>query len=270
VVLGTGPNDFGCTPGTDANCEASATRIINVSGGANGLDAFTSGAGASLVGQNSDSFGTGVVGNGGAQGVEGSSSGGPGVFGESLGGDAVVGELPNVSTGTNAVSGQAENDGNGVDAESNSPYTIGQSGHFNAGLFAQNTSTGTALWARNLNNGGQGAYIEAHGSNSTALQVCGCDGATALNVSGPVQLSRSGITGVVGTVSAPKNSVKVSVSPVTSQSIMTATLQKYVPGVFVVAAVPNASGYFTIYLNKPVTTKVGPIAWVVVEHPFIS
>jgi hypothetical protein len=49
---------------------------------------------------------------------------------------------------------------------------------------------------------------------------------------------------------------------------MTATLQKYVSGVFVVAAVPNVSGgYFTVYLNKAVTTSVGPIAWEVVEHP---
>jgi hypothetical protein len=50
--------------------------------------------------------------------------------------------------------------------------------------------------------------------------------------------------------------------------MMTATLQKFVAGVYVVAAVPNVSGgYFTIYLNKTVTTSVGPIAWIVTERP---
>jgi hypothetical protein len=33
-------------------------------------------------------------------------------------------------------------------------------------------------------------------------------------------------------------------------------------------AVPNVRGdYFTIYLNKKVTTSVGPIAWMVTERP---
>ena len=45
-------------------------------------------------------------------------------------------------------------------------------------------------------------------------------------------------------------------------------LQKVVAGVYVVAAVPNVSGgYFTIYLNKAVSTSVGPIAWIVTEAP---
>src|SRR6266702_5694114 len=66
---------------------------------------------------------------------------------------------------------------------------------------------------------------------------------------------------VAGTSSAPKNSVRVSL-PITAKSMMTATLQKFVAGVYVVAAVPNvAGGYFTIYLNKSVTTSLGPIAW---------
>jgi hypothetical protein len=50
--------------------------------------------------------------------------------------------------------------------------------------------------------------------------------------------------------------------------MITATLQKYVAGVYVVATVPNVSGgYFTIYLNKKVSTSVGPVAWMVIEHP---
>lgn len=50
--------------------------------------------------------------------------------------------------------------------------------------------------------------------------------------------------------------------------MMTAMLQKFVAGVYVVAAVPNVTGgYFTIYLNKAVSTSVGPIAWIVTETP---
>ena len=77
---------------------------------------------------------------------------------------------------------------------------------------------------------------------------------------------------VAGTGSSPTNMVFVSL-PVTAKSMMTATLQKYVPGVFVVAAVLKpgkvAGSYvgFTIYLNSQVTTSVGPIAWQVIEHP---
>jgi hypothetical protein len=61
--------------------------------------------------------------------------------------------------------------------------------------------------------------------------------------------------------------VRVSL-PITAKSMMTATLQKFVSGVYVVAAVPDvADGYFTVYLNKAVTSSVGPIAWMVLERP---
>jgi hypothetical protein len=86
-------------------------------------------------------------------------------------------------------------------------------------------------------------------------------------VNGKATFSRSGVVSVAGTSTAPKNSVRVTL-PVTSRSMMIATLQKFVSGVFVVAAVPNVTGgYFTIYLNKSVTTTVGPIAWQVIEKP---
>ncbi len=81
------------------------------------------------------------------------------------------------------------------------------------------------------------------------------------------QFSRSGVATVAGSTASPQKSVKVSL-PITAKSMMTATLQKFVAGVYVVAAVPNVTGgYFTIYLNKAVTTSVGPIAWIVTEMP---
>ncbi len=89
----------------------------------------------------------------------------------------------------------------------------------------------------------------------------------ALNVLGKARFSRSGVAWVVGTSTASRNWARVTL-PITAKSMMAATLQKYVPGVFVLAAVPNVTGgYFTIYLNKAVTTTVGPISWMVVERP---
>jgi hypothetical protein len=97
--------------------------------------------------------------------------------------------------------------------------------------------------------------------------VIGTGSGIALMVDGKAQLKRSGVATVAGSSSAPKNSVRVTIS-ITAKSMMVATLQKFVSGVFVIAAVPNVTGgYFTIYLNKSVTTSVGPIAWTVVERP---
>jgi hypothetical protein len=121
-----------------------------------------------------------------------------------------------------------------------------------AGVLGENTSTGVGVWGHAVN--GTGAYADS--PNGYALQV-----------NGKTTFSRSGVATVVGTSSAPTNKAKVPV-PITARSLMIATLQKYVAGVFVVAAVPSVTGgYFTIYLNKSVSTSVGPIAWQVIEKP---
>ena len=111
---------------------------------------------------------------------------------------------------------------------------------------------------------------DLQGNLSTALESMTFPGA----VDGRAQFELSGVATVAGTAASPKNSVRVRMPvvsaplPITAKSMMTALLQKYVPGAYVVAAVPNVPGdYFTIYLNKAVTTSVGPIAWIVTEHP---
>ena len=111
---------------------------------------------------------------------------------------------------------------------------------------------------------------DLQGNLSTALESMTFPGA----VDGRAQFELSGVATVAGTASSPKNSVRVRMPlvsaplPITAKSMMTALLQKYVPGVYVVAAVPNVPGdYFTVYLNKAVTTSVGPIAWMVTERP---
>jgi hypothetical protein len=310
----------------------------------------------------------------------------------------VVGELAANATGTNGVTGAAQNGGNGVNAESNSAFRVGVQNQFNAALFAQNTSTGTSLWARNLQDGGEAAYIEAYGAHSRALRVCGCngadginvsttgsgdaltatndgtantttadiqatgsnsqalfvhatDGATALTVGGPssfigsttfgggastfnsastfkgastfigsatfggastyngpstfnaasefqgtshfggtttfgnftsfngntrfnahTTFHESGVSGIM----FPSSSATVTGVPLNNNSIVLATIQNYVPGVFVVAAAPVITGpgafnSFTIHLNKAPGTASAPksvqVAWFVIEHP---
>lgn len=97
---------------------------------------------------------------------------------------------------------------------------------------------------------------------------------TALSVVGKAVFSNSGEATVAGTPASPLDSVQVRLPKVSTtnhidaKSLMTALLQERVPGVYVVAAVPNVRGnFFTIYLNKTVTTNVGPIAWMVTQEP---
>jgi hypothetical protein len=182
----------------------------------------------------------GFTGGSGSSAVFGKNTGGgKGVFGSSASGNGVEGG----STSANGVQGEsASNTASGVYGQ-NSATGYGVAGRANAGIGTLGDSAnGIGVWANSQN-------------------------ALALKVSGKTQLSRSGVATVAGTASAPQNSVRVSI-PITAKSMMTATLQNYVPGVFVVAAVPNvAGGYFTIYLNKKVSTTVGPISWIVTERP---
>lgn len=122
---------------------------------------------------------------------------------------------------------------------------------------------------------GSGAVIGVAGDSTTGTGVSAfsLDG-TALEVDGRARFGLSGVVTVAGTAASPKSSVRVRMPiqsaplPITAKSMMTALLQEHVPGVYVVAAVPNVPGnYFTIYLNKAVTTSVGPIAWMVTERP---
>jgi hypothetical protein len=208
----------------------------------------------------------GIQGMGVNYGVYGYSPSGTGVYGISYGGDAIVADLPGSSTGTNGVSGSAENGHNGVNAQSNAG-PLGVNGQYYAALFAQNNSTGTALWARNLQNGGNGAYIEAYGSSSTALKVLGGSGATALKVTGASTFSsktsfaRSGtLTVSAGTAQAIKTGISLS-----SSSLVLATIQGNQAGVYVqgVTVATGSSGSFTIHLNTSPSVNL-MVAWFVI------
>ncbi len=218
--------------GCEANTATDATWLDGSSDGIIGLRVNELGDGSwGVLGQVGGTGGIGVVGEGGTYGVEGNTATGTGVYGNTT------------ADGQNGVYGHAAN-------------TSG------SGVYGQNDGTGFGVAGRA--SGGTGTLGDS--ANGTGVWASS-QNATALKVSGKAQFSRSGVATVAGTAAAPKKSVKVSL-PITAKSMMTATLQKYVPGVSVVAAVPNvAGGYFTIYLNKSVTTSAGPIAWIVTERP---
>jgi len=90
----------------------------------------------------------------------------------------------------------------------------------------------------------------------------------ALRVKGKAEFSRSGTV----TISYPNKQATVTGVPVTAKSLAFATLQQFLAGRYVVAAVPNLGGSsnsFTIYLNKAPGSSSTPksvvVAWQVFE-----
>jgi hypothetical protein len=214
------------------NPETSGTTITNTTDGESALECRAAGTGAGLAGTSDSGDGVFGLAEGNGTGVHGEtgSSSGSGVLGINVGqGNGVTGQVSN--SAASGVYGQ--NDGTGFGAAGRAASGVGILG---------DSANGTGVWASSQN-------------------------ATALRVTGKAQFSRSGVATVAGTSSAPRDSVRVSL-PITGKSMMTALLQKHVAGVYVVAAVANVrGGYFTIYLNKAVRTRVGPIAWTVTERP---
>jgi hypothetical protein len=223
------------------NCGTSGTLVENTGNVEPAFEAISDNGVAALWGGNDANASTvgretaGVYGYGGGPGDDG-------VFGLNADGAA------------SGVHGENLGGGNGVYGHTSSSTA--------SGVYGQNDLSGFGVAGRAA--GGVGTLGDS--ANGTGVWASS-QNATALKVTGKAQFSRSGVATVAGTSAAPKKSVRVSL-PITAKSMMTALLQKFVAGVYVVAAVPNVTGgYFTIYLNKAVTTSVGPIAWIVTEHP---
>jgi len=213
--------------GSGTNCETGPTGVSNT-GTDVGFEADAGDGIAGLYGQNNSDAST----------LNGAVA--AGVYGVGFG------------TGDNGVFGTGK--ANGV---------FGDTGNNSAsGVYGQNDGTGFGVAGR----ANSGTGILGDSANGVGV-LANSQNATALQVTGKAQFSRSGVATVAGTSAAPQKSVRVSL-PITGKSMMTALLQKFVAGVYVVAAVPNVTGgFFTIYLNKAVTTSVGPIAWIVTERP---
>jgi hypothetical protein len=174
--------------------------------------------------------GTGVFGSGDTSGVEGH-GGNQGVYGKSTGGTGVLGE-----------GGE-----NGVQATG---------GTF--GVFASGTDYGIYASAPN-----HGVFGRATTTGGAGVDAAGTSGALALRVTGKAQFSRSGRAVVL----SGQSSIVVSNVSLTSKSLVLATPQKSVAGVFVQGAVPNVSAHtVTISLSATVGASY-PVAWMVVERP---
>lgn len=147
-------------------------------------------------------------------------------------------------------------EGDGVHGSGSDNGVSGQTANRAAsGVYGQNDGTGYGVAGR----ANYGTGVLADSSNGTALEV-----------NGKAKFSRSGVV----TISYPSKSAIVTGFPVTSKSLVLAAIQKYLAGVYVVAAVPVLSGSsnsFTIYLNKAPGTSTAPksvtVGWYVVEHP---
>jgi hypothetical protein len=224
------------------NSETGPTGVYNTSAGFTGC---TAGGG----------FAAGFVACGNI-GVQGRGTTANGISGTGVSGDGSVYGV----TGSGGSYGVYGGGGTGVYGEGTENGVQAVGGTF--GVFAEGDDYG--LYARAPLHG---VFGQATSSSGSGVEAMSTGGGIALKVSGKAQLSRSGVATVAGTSSAPKNSVRVTIG-ITAKSMMFAILQKFVSGVFVIGAVPNvAGGYFTIYLNKSVTTSVGPIAWMVTERP---
>lgn len=207
--------------------------------------------------------------NGGNNGVFGSSHGSlaSGVYGENLaGGFGVAGR----ANGTRAaVLGDNTGAGDGIEAVA---VASGKSAIFAHHIHANNgwgvfglSENGTGIYGQGTANGVEGKSVGAAGA-----------GVLAQNTGGGPALVAVGPSTLAGKINAPARSGKVVVPagsatvtktgvPLTAQSLVMATVQQNVPGIYLRAAVPNpAASSFTIYLsgNAPTATT---IAWFVVN-----
>lgn len=219
------------------NCSGSFPAIRADAATGNGVEAEAGGAGDGVLGSNTIGTGNGVHGQAG-------SSAASGVFGENSGGGNGVYGFSDAGTGVAGVSSSA----NGVEGES--------AGSAASGVFGQNGSTGYGVAGQ----ADSGTGVWGDSASSTGVLASSANG-TALQVSGKAAFSRSGRL----TIAAGKTSAIVTGVALSSASLVLATLQQHVAGVYVVAAVPNVAGSsFTVYLSKAPTASA-QVAWFVVN-----
>jgi hypothetical protein len=242
-----------------ANTETSGTGITNTTFGSPVLLCTATGSGDAIIAQSPDGVavdGSSTTGFGGAfssggVGVSGIGGGsGPGVRGLCITGEGVYGQngrtgsaLTGVNNGVHGVSNSAT--GNGV---------LGENSGGGAGV-AGASGTGVAVFGSSPN----GTGVWGTSANGTGVKATG---QIALAVAGPAVFDRSGTL----TISAGKASAtQTGIAPLTAASLVLATVQQNLSGVYVRAAVPNVAGNsFTVYLSKAPSVSA-KVAWFVVN-----
>jgi hypothetical protein len=236
--------------GVQGTGSESATGVQGTGGptNGNGVTGFGAGGGSGVVGTGGPDAGSGVSGFGApgsfsAHGVEGTGVGqGSGVIGGggNTGGPGVVGFAATHSNG-NGVVGSGAGSGCGV---------VGVGGAEGGdGVTGFSSSTGGGVVGRATSAAAVGVRAEEG------------PGGTALKATGRTVFSNSGIVTVAaGSAKVTKTGVSL-----VAGSLVLATLQQDVPGVWVRSAVPNVAGHsFTVHLSKASPVRV-KIAWFVVN-----
>ena len=189
--------------------------------------------------QNQGDVGVVGFGNGSGDGVQGVAG--------ATGSAGVRGVVPgNIGSNADGVVGEAAGSGSGVVGFGG---PAGGTGVVGAGGGQSPSPPGNGI--RGLTSDSRGAGVIAE---NTA-------GGTALQVIGMARFSGSGVL----TVPAGSSKVTKTGVPLTTASLVLATLQQNVAGVYVQAAVPNVSGSsFSIHLNKAVSANI-TVGWFIVN-----
>ena len=202
---------------------------------------------------------------------------GTGLLGVSLHGDPTTNPAPAANTGVIGISGDTTNiapntgrtgiygfsntevDANGIWGDSiigAGVFGTGDTGVYGSGYWGV-YGTGQIGVMGDATSGATGVYgfagdtIPPDPAPGVGVQaVAGSDFQTALKVTGKVKFSRSGRVAVA----AGATSKKVTMGGVNASTYIIATLQTRRTGVYVHAVVPG-SNYFTIYLNKAVSSS---------------
>lgn len=233
------------TAGGESALLADPSTLIGVAGngGNGGTGVGVQGTGIIGVRGQGNGAGNGVVGNGGP-------NNGFGVVGAGNGGGAGVAGQGGANNGV-GVGGTGGGSGSGVAGEGGASNGIG--------VFGLGRGVGDGVQGESsLGNGVHGISLAAGGVGVLAENSAG---GTALKATGPTTFSRSGVL----IVAAGSSTVTKTGVPLTAASLVLATLQQNVAGVWVRAAVPNVSGSsFTVYLSKAVSTRT-KVGWFVVN-----
>jgi hypothetical protein len=249
VMATAGESALLADPGTGigvAGTGVSTGPGVSGTGGANAAGVFGTGGASGFIGVGGQGTGpsAGVHGTGGptdGNGVEGYASGnGTGVVGTGSG------------TGTGVEGGGGPNGGTGV-------FGVGGGSGTGIGVYGNASGTGDAVYG--LSQGGNGVHGVTNAASAVGVLAENPGGGAAFQAVGPAVFSRSGVL----TIAAGKSSATQTGIALTAGSLVLATVQQNLSGVYVRAAVPKVSGSsFTVYLSKAVTTS-DKVAWFIVN-----
>ena len=244
----------------------------------NGMYGYTGkGAGYGTIGWNNDSVpgaGAGVLGAFGGPPAP-SNAVGTGITGVSDStadlATAIYGELTNTSSGNSAAAIRGVNNGtaaggvgygmwgshagSGTGVAGSTPAGAGGTGVFGVG------TTGVYGTSQDASPCGvRGTVDSPPGQSGAGVIAENLSGGTALQVLGEASFSRSGtVTVPAGKASAAKSGISL-----TAASLILATIQGNVPGVYVqgVTVITGSAGSFTVHLNRAAPAKT-TVAWFV-------